>query len=479
MSAAAPAAPAVRPSSVAFALWCASLLSLPWIGADLIILASGRDAGAGLQPSWVLLAGAWLAAGRPRAADRMPASWWLSVALAVAAVLLSAIGLAVAPAPAGPAAALGRFLKQGIQLFVMMMFAAWPVLHLRGEVAWRRSARWLVAGALLQVGYGALQQAAGSQPLPLLSALERIFTSNPSILSGSTHVYVGDRFTDIPRLRGTACEPLYLGNYLLLALPLVALTGWPRRGRLAAGILIGLLLLLTWSRGAWLGAMTGLGVAGWWRLAGAADGGGAGPRQRLRRWWRVAVVLAVPVAAAMVLRWAGWEAVDLPVRRLAQSFSLHDWSNLTRLYSLQAAWRAWLLSPVVGIGWGQFGWHFPSLVDPGGLQAMFTWPVVANFPLLVLCETGLVGILALARVTAGLVRGIIDARRRTPAPERQRVGACAVAAAGIAVQTLTFAQYNLAHAWVALGLLAAALLEAGTGAGRPGSGPATRHTERP
>jgi len=38
---------------------------------------------------------------------------------------------------------------------------------------------------------------------------------------------------------------------------------------------------------------------------------------------------------------------------------------------------------------------FSALVDPTGLQSQFTWPVVNNFPLEILCETGLIGFLVL------------------------------------------------------------------------------------
>ena len=52
--------------------------------------------------------------------------------------------------------------------------------------------------------------------------MERVFTSNPAILAGSEELYLDGHFRGVPRLRGTACEPLYLGNYLLLVLPLAA-----------------------------------------------------------------------------------------------------------------------------------------------------------------------------------------------------------------------------------------------------------------
>lgn len=440
------AAPRVRLGSF---LWCATLVTLPWIGADLIILLTGRDVGAGLQPSWLLMALTWLVSGPGRLAGAMPRSWRRVVGGGVVAVLLSAAGLKVAPADVSGAAAMARFARQEVQLAVMAAFALWPLVHLRGQAAWRRTARWLVAGAMLQAGYAIMQEIDYQRPLAVMATLERLFTSNPSIFSGSREVYVGDRFLPVLRLRGTACEPLYLGNYLLLALPMVFLSGWSRAARASTAAILALLLLLTWSRGAWLGALGAGGVGAWW----FRDAWRGAPFRAWRRRALIAAVVAIGILVAAASM--GWDPLWLPARRLAQTFSAHDWSNLTRLYSLQAAWRAFMLSPVVGIGWGQFGWHFPALVDPAGLQAMFTWPVVANFPLLVLCETGLLGFLATMVAGAGLVRAAVRLRTGgSPA-----VGALLAAGSGIAIQTMTFSQYNLPHAWVALGLLAAAVLE--------------------
>lgn len=437
-------------------LWRATLLTLPWVGADLIVLVSGRDAGAGLQPAWLLMAALWLCSWRRTDWRCVPRRWrWWFVG-AAAAVGASGLGLVVVPADVGPGAAWARFAKQGIQLAIMAAFAAWPLLHVRGSTAWRLTARWLVAGALLQAAYGLLQEVNFFRPLPLLAALERVFTSNPSILSGSGQLYVGDRFLAVPRLRGTACEPLYLGNYLLLALPLVFVTAWPRRARVAAVVALLSLLLLTWSRGAWLGAVVGAFVAAW--LAWPAIGRRTLALARGRAAVAATTVVALAVAGSAL---AGWEPVLLPLRRLAQTFSTHDWSNLTRLYSLQAAWRAFCLSPACGIGWGQFGWHFPALVDPAGLQAMFTWPVVANFPLLVLCETGVIGFGAMMVAVTGLCRDVARHRARGAPAVLVATGA---ACAAIAIQSMTFSQYNLAHAWVAVGLLGASVLEAATGA---------------
>jgi O-antigen ligase len=261
------------------------------------------------------------------------------------------------------------------------------------------------------------------------------------------------------------CEPLYLGSFLLGVLPLLFEGACERPARrrryavLAAGA--GLLLVWSWSRGAWLGAAAG-GMAGlvlWWR----ADRTGERRLPPARR-SRALIVAGVIVTGLILLLAIAPQALLLPARRLAQSFSREDWSNLTRLYSMQAGWRAFWLSPLVGVGWGQFAFHFPALVDPRGLQSQFAWPVVNCYPLEILCETGALGFAVFVAALAIAARAVwraCDPR----APEgshlgpagRRRVAAAAAAAVAVWSQLLTFSQYNLPHLWVTVGLLFAAL----------------------
>ena len=118
----------------------------------------------------------------------------------------------------------------------------------------------------------------------------------------------------------------------------------------------------------------------------------------------------------------------------------------------------------MGVGWGQFGFHFPLLVDPVGLQSQFAWPVVNNYPLQILCETGAAGFSAFAAGCAAVARSTLRAASPDPAAERGAgpearfaVVAAAAAVVGVWIQLLTFSQYNLPHIWLALGLLVAAI----------------------
>jgi hypothetical protein len=441
----------------------AALFTLPWIGLGVLQILTGRDWGGGLQPSWLLLALAMLTAAGTMFRVRIPDPWlWSGGAVAVA-IVLSVSGIWAATGSGTVAEALGKYVKQVIQLGIMGAFVVWPALWTRGRERWRWTVVLLASGAAFQAGYGLLQLVEYYRPLGILAPLERLFTSNPAILSGSSELYLGDTFRHVPRLRGTACEPLYLGNFLLLAIPLTLSLGTDRLRRWAPAAVFGLLLLLTWSRGAWLGFLFQclLTCGLFWRLNAAGA-----KRTRLPQARTIAAagagLLLVPALVGLLGATLGWDGLLYPWQRLLQTFSNQDWSNLTRLYSMEAAWKAFLSSPVVGVGWGQFGWHFPLLVDPMGLQSQFTWPVVNNFYLQVLCETGLVGFLVMSALGLGLLRGVWR-RLGTPGGNSgwtdQLLVWTTVAFAGVWLQMVSFSQYNLPHIWVALGLLLAATRE--------------------
>ncbi len=433
----------------AWRLFQATLFTLPWIGMGVMTLATGRDLGAGLQPSWLLMTAVVLLSGPELLVylGRQRRFVLVFVLPAALALLVSVAGLWLAPVGEPLGETLLRYLKQVIQLDVMLVFVLVPAFFMARGHRLAELAGPLVAGAVFQGIYSLLQGVHFYHPVDLMVALERVFTSNPSILAGSEHLYLGNVLRDMPRLRGTACEPLYLGNFLLLAIPLVWLTSWPRRRQhlIGAGLLV--ILVLTWSRGAWLAGV----AAALLFLLGASQKGNGLPWRPLAR--GAAIGLSVVAVVWLAGVWAGRPEVWLPWQRLQQTFSMVDWSNLTRLYSMQAAWRAFLLSPLAGIGWGQFGYHFPVLVDPMGLQSMFSWPVVNNFPLAILCETGLLGFGSFLWMVARLNRSVWRRLSGGPQSGRLTVLVLAVAVGGVWLQLLTFSQYNLPHIWVAVGLL--------------------------
>ncbi|MEZ4389325.1 MAG: O-antigen ligase family protein [Candidatus Krumholzibacteriia bacterium] len=454
----------MRSSRPADCLWAAALVTLPLVGVGTSRALGGPEFATGLQPAYLLVTAAWAVRvgelgsarlrrdWRRRLADRANRPLLVTVAGTLAVVLISALGLRLAPAPVVGQEAWPRYLKQVVQLLLMLGFLVHAGLWTRGPARWRATLGWLALGLGGQLVYAPLQAWYTAGGITWLGPVERAATSNPGILSGSSWLYLGT-VTAIPRLRGTMCEPLYLGSLLVVMVPLASLG---RRRWLTAAALV--MLVGTWSRAAWLAMLAGAAV---WAVA-RRRAGLPGPGRRVV----IAAVVALVVAAGAGWAVFGADALQLPWRRFSQILDPADWSNLTRFYSLQAAWRTALLSPVVGVGWGQFAYHFYDVVDLGGLQSQFSWPVVNSLPLLVLSETGLVGFLALFAGLTWLGRRTWKQLVVGTLARRRRLAAVAAAMAAMAVQLAMFSQYNLPHLWVVAGLWLAALAERP----QPGSG---------
>ncbi len=446
------------------------LFTLPWVGMGVIHFFTGRDLGGGLQPSWVFLAFALTvltlksspSVGFFRSGlifKRLPPPLVLITLGTFGAVLFSALGIFWAPSLETLTSGTGRWAKQLVQLVIMFSFFWWATLWVRGTRRWQFTLDFLFLGAAFQVFYSLFQGMDFYLTMPWFSSFEKVFTSNPSILSGSERLYLNNVLQEIPRFRGTVCEPLYLGNYLLMVWPFLLVWRRPLIVKLFMGSFLLLLLLLTWSRGAWLGGVGQFFLIGVFFLTGRIKNLSANssmsPRKKRKYLPLVLTVLVLSLPAVDHL------TGGLIFHRLSGTFNNQDWSNLTRLYSMKAAWLAFLQSPVVGIGWGQFAFHFPLLVDPMGLQSQFSWPVVNNFPLQILCETGSIGFITF--IGSGFLLFLM-VRRRLSANFRSitsmsMVFPAAVGVWGVWIQMLSFSQYNLPHIWIGLGLLLSALVE--------------------
>ena len=169
-----------------------------------------------------------------------------------------------------------------------------------------------------------------------------------------------------PRLRGTFGSPNNLALVLeraapvALALALAAGVGessrasvrwkWRRvpgaRGLwLLALALLGTVLILTWSRGAWLGALLGLAVAArplWERV---------GPRRRL-----AAVAFSLAALAAIVLLTG--------VERIGQLLRIGDSGAVSRVAIWDAGWRMARDNWLFGVGPDNFLTHYRAYMLP-------------------------------------------------------------------------------------------------------------------
>jgi O-antigen ligase len=340
---------------------------------------------------------------------------------------------------------------KSLKQFTVLVFFAVAMLAVHDRVVQARASQWdtfeRVASVGLAIAIGvALVQALGFVVgLPGAEALGRLTSSNPSIAAGSEELYLGHRFVGIPRLRGPMPEPLLFGSYLLAAVPVTAAAamahrGWERNWRAAVAFLGLLALVGTFSRGAWLGAAaTGILLA-----LGVLRGGLGRPHPRTVVFVGLPGLVLLGLGVALLTGLAPWELPGLVLDRLTQSTAGHDMSNLTRFWAWEAAGRMFVDHPLAGVGWGAFGLHFYAVAPAGAEAAHFGWPVTNNLPLMVLAESGSIGL--------GLwVWALLPALRALgPGRFSKTSYVLAAASAGVLVQSLTFSQWNLPHLWLLL-----------------------------
>ncbi|RKZ12708.1 hypothetical protein DRQ53_10395 [bacterium] len=427
-------------------LLAAAVFLSPFASVGVLHALTGRDLGAGLQPAFVPLLLLIFMEFLRRLRERRlaPGEAIILVALLWTALAASLTWSVTDMGLAGERP-WSKSLKQLVQ-WVFFVLAAVAAARAMERISWRPVERALSIGLLcsILVAVAAAISGPGAASLPGLD-------TNPSIASGSDELYLGHSFTGLSRLRGPMPEPLMFGSYLLAAVPLVAAAAMARRGRarwwrLATALLGAACLIATWSRGAWLGAAVATLVMAV-PLLRAAPGR---PRLRSLCIGGIAVAGAGLLTLSFLLQVAPWEMADLFLRRAGQSVATHDMSNMTRFWSWKVAWEGFLQAPIAGQGWGSYGFFYFRQVTGAASGAHFGWPVPNNFALLLLAESGIVGLSLWSLSLWPALRGL-------GAPSMRRV-VLAGAIVGVLVQMATFSQWNLPHIW----LLFAAGIAAGT-----------------
>ncbi len=393
---------------------CALMASLPLIsrsGLSLLILASGL--------LWLLIA-----LRRPPQGGVGAIHGWI---LAILAVALLATGFSPVPT-----AALKGLLKLTSYLGV---YALMQEVLQAAPRWWDRIVASLLAGSLFTSVVGIRQLYADT------GELARWADPN-SVASGTVRIY------------STLDNPNLLAGYLLPVLPLalVGLLRWrrplPRLFALATLVLGTAALVLTYSRGAWMGLVAAAAVVVVLLAVRAT-----------RRWpplWRRIVPLAVLVGGTVFLAVLVWQLEPLRVRVLSLVAGRSDSSNNFRINVWMAALDMIQARPWLGIGPGNDAFN---LIYPLYQQPKFNALSAYSIPLELLVEAGVPGLvvgvgLVVASVRRGLALWRGDGAFALPA-----LGVLAVIAA-LAVQGLTdtifFRPEVQLSGWFCLATLAAA-----------------------
>jgi putative inorganic carbon (hco3(-)) transporter len=375
---------------IAGLLLCALMAGLPLVsraGLSLLIAASGL--------LWLL----WALCTPP--AGLQPIHRWM---LAILAIALVATGFS--PVPLAAAKGLLKLLSYlGVYALMRQLLASAPQW-------WDRIVAALLAGELLTSVIG-IRQLYGDT-----SELARWADPN-SVADGTIRIY------------STLENPNLLAGYLLPILPLAlaALLRWrqPARRLFAlAALALGLAaLVLTYSRGAWMGLVAAAGVV---VLLLAV--------QRTRRWpkfWRRLAPVLVLLAGATLLAVLVVQVEPLRVRVLSLLAGRGDSSNNFRINVWLAALDMIQARPWIGIGPGNDAFN---LIYPLYQQPKFNALSAYSIPLELAVEAGIPGLLAGMGLVLSSARTALG-QWRTGGPAALPALASLAIIAALAVQGLT------------------------------------------
>lgn len=256
-----------------------------------------------------------------------------------------------------------------------------------------------------------------------------------------------------PRIHAFSLEPLYLGNYLLLPFSLLfSLLLVGVRTRLShiwfwgLFVLLGIVLVLTVSRGAYLAAAVSVLV-----IMVSLPRETLKPRHLLIG---LGIIVAVLGASFIFLMRSNSAALGNFQNHVLLGDFANSGSGAGRLSTFTQAIEIWKVHPWLGVGPGNFGpasFNFPNpIINPASA-------IVNNEYLELLAETGLIGLFAVLLVFGSVILRSIVALRQAKEPLLRAVLIGGTAGfIGMLVQYNFFSTLYIIHIWSTVGFLLAA-----------------------
>jgi O-antigen ligase len=221
----------------------------------------------------------------------------------------------------------------------------------------------------------------------------------------------------------------YFAGYLVLMLPILISriindkSGFLRRNlSIVATILVLFLMVKTESRSAWAAGLVSVVLFVVLNF-----------RASKSRWMAIALIALLAIGSFLMFH-------ELISRRLTGMFELNPQSAIARrLYFYEGAWRAFLASPIIGNGVGNFIVFLPGFRSPDYwmLKSEDIVPHAHNEYLEILSETGLVGLLLFGTFVVYYFRKVVAAYKRAGPTQRTLMAGFIAAIAGVLIDNLS------------------------------------------
>jgi O-antigen ligase len=336
-----------------------------------------------------------------------------------------------------------RTLRMTAQFAILFAIAHFTIHYVRTATHARLVLFFTFLSGGLVLGYGVLQLLGGMAGLHT-HLLLYLLPKNPTIpymLSVPGAVYFPSVDRHVVRVSSTFFDWNFFAGFLLMILCLsVALFAYRqhvrgRRSHLAVCVLVaGVLLLFTFSRSAWIGAILSAAMLGW-LLRGAF--------QARNRWLYPVTVLVV----ILVLNFALGNPARLAVDRLLFMFRGDPSVTKHGLYG-RAALEMFYTSPLLGIGLHNFSTYYQQVFDPADVGATAHSTFLTYF-----AETGILGALGHLFLHALIIFILVDAVRRTRkfSFDYFVLAGCLAAYVGILTCNVFYFFNNQAFIWTLVG----------------------------
>jgi len=344
-----------------------------------------------------------------------------------------------------------KSIKQLIQLALMVMMYFVIVIFLNSEEKLKKSIIALLISGFVVSCYGIYQFIGYYYDLPFTN----LFSSNVGIItSEDSKLFIGSSFLDVLRIRSTTPEPAMFGNFLLCVIPIqfILLLNKCYSNKKTAMIFsiflvtMFLALMLTFSKGGYLSISIAL-LLIIWQLRKKID------FKKLLIKVLIGVILIMVIfgflGVIILENETMGSTINLIVNRAGQVFNISDVSNLTRLYTYEAAIKMTIDYPIIGVGIGNFGFYYYDYRPSTAHDEQFYWPVSNNLFLRVLSEMGFLGFILFALILFFLYQ---DAKLNIRMTKNDTywnsisIGLLA-SATGILFHFLTIDTFNFSHFW--------------------------------
>lgn len=272
----------------------------------------------------------------------------------------------------------------------------------------------------------------------------------PTGLTGLRDLYTKEVF-GFPRIQGTASEPLYFVNFLILPISLISAFLLSRQRVMSTLVLVGVLALgiinvvLALSRAGWAALAVSLLIIGGYYFRKIFS-----PRQLL-----ISILVLAVTVGVFVRVFRLTDDVDLSVQKfVTQAGAVFQGASYSdRVSTFADAAAAWRNHPWLGVGVGNFGpvvAPFPTIEPVGG------WLIVNNIFLEIAAETGIFGLALFVLILGLLFFRTVKAISTTQSPwlKSALVGSLA-AFIGVIIQYQTFSILFIMHIWFLFGWLVA------------------------